>query len=471
MTKQQAGTFKLLRLLLIISAISVVVMTAMLTLFYRQMTIRGTDNLAQASSLALAQTALISVRRELDDYLATTAHAGPHESAALRLAARLTEAVKELARYSPGPVVRVMLFNRRGVVIFSTDSDQIGQNQDSNDGFISAINGRVASNLDYRDVFNRFGGGNGSATARPFHNYDVTNLMETYYPVRASATESVDAVFESYIDVSPLVAQNQRAVFIVLTGAGLVLLLLYGVLILLVRRTLKAIESQQHGIGERTVALEMLSAKMLRSDEMEKKRLALGLHEGLAQTLVTIKMRIERKLEQFAASRAHDESLASIIPVLQSAIDDVQTIATGLRPASLDDLGLLPTIDWFCREFDRLHPTIAVVQVISVREDDVPAPLKIVIFRIIESAFENIARYQAVGRIALALRLENGAITLAIDDMSPDSRYAATAERDTDSDLQLRFGEAQERTTLSGGSFMIARNKGGGVTLRASWAK
>ena len=224
-------------------------------------------------------------------------------------------------------------------------------------------------------------------------------------------------------------------------------------------------------IRQRTAALEMLSAKMLSGDEMEKKRLAFGLHEGLAQTLITIKMRIEHKLAQFAASKAHDESLAAIIPLLQSVIADVQKIATGLRPSSLDELGLLPTIDWFCREFERRHPAIVVTEEISVRESDVPAPLKIVIYRIVESAFTDIARYESTDQIGLALRLDGSAITLAIDDTSQDLRYAAAAaERHTDSDLQARFGEAQERTTLSGGSFTIARRKSGGVTLRASWA-
>jgi signal transduction histidine kinase len=452
-----ARMLKLTRMFFVISMLSIVVTTALLTLFYRQVTIRATANLARASSLTLTQTALISVRPELDDYLAAVARAAPEEFAAQKLAARLTEIVKELMRDSL--VARVNLFNRRGVVIFSTDRDQVGQSQSDNAGFISAINGRIASNLIYRDIFNRFGDETESA-----------NLMETYVPVRAGATDSVDAVFESYTDVSPLVPHNQRAALIVLTGAGLMLLLHYGVLILVVRRVRRVIESQQHGINERIAALEMLSAKMLSGDEMEKKKLAFGLHEGLAQTLATIKMRIEHGLDRFTASKANDESLASIIPVLQSAINDVQTIATGLRPSSLDELGLLPTIDWFCREFELLHPAIGVEAEIAVQEIDVPSPLKIVIYRIVESAFTNIARYDNTDQIELALRLHDGAITLTIDDTSRDSRYAGTAERDTDSDLQSSFAEAQERTTLSGGSFTIARSKSGGVALHASWA-
>ncbi len=235
-------------------------------------------------------------------------------------------------------------------------------------------------------------------------------------------------------------------------------------------RDITARKQAEDEIRERSAALEMLSAKMLSSDEVEKKTLAFGLHEGLAQTLALIKLRIEQRLKQIAA-RKPDESMASVIPLLQNVINDVETIATGLRPASLDELGLLPTIDWFCRDVKRRHPAIRVKEEIAVRENDVPAPLKIVIYRIIESAFTNIARYENTDQIKLTLQLKDGTIALGIDDLSQDSRYAATVERDTDSDLQVRFGEARERTTLSGGRFTIARGKVGGVTLRASWAE
>lgn len=219
----------------------------------------------------------------------------------------------------------------------------------------------------------------------------------------------------------------------------------------------------------RTAALASLSARMLSSDEMEKKKLAFGLHEGLAQKLVTIKMHAERKLSRMAAAGEQDESLAAIIPLLQSAIEDIETTATGLRPSSLDELGLLPTIDWFCRNFDRLHPAIRVDTELSVQEDEMPPPLKVVIYRIVESALTNIARHENTDRIEIALRRDEAGIALTIEDTSTLPHYASPAERTTDSNLQVVFSEAQERTILSGGSFAIARSKAGGITLRARW--
>ena len=72
-----ADMFKFLRLFFIISLTSIVVTIALLTLFYRHVTIQSTVSLSEANSLALAQAALISVRPELDDYLASAAAPAP----------------------------------------------------------------------------------------------------------------------------------------------------------------------------------------------------------------------------------------------------------------------------------------------------------------------------------------------------------------------------------------------------------
>lgn len=448
--------FKFLRLFSIGSFIAVVGTTALLTLFYRQETIRETVHLATAGNLALAKATLVAIRPELDNYLGIASRVGSPELAAQRLSSRVTEVLNEASR--DALIAKVKLYNRRGMVMFSTDRDQIGQNQSGNPRFRSAVNGQVASSLNYHDTFDPFDGGDMDA-----------NRMHTYIPVRNAATGFIEGVFEIYADVTPLVSANQRAVIVIMAGVGLILSLLYAVLILVVREARKVIESQQQTISERTTALETLSAEMLRSDEMAKKKLAVGLHEGLAQTLSAVKVRIENSLDTIAASRADDASLASIIPVLQSAIKDVQTIATELRPASLDDLGLLPTIDWFCREFEQQHPEITIDQEVTLQEIEMPAPLKIVVYRIVESVFRNIERYEHTDKISLDLHRNNDVITLEMDSTARDSAYVACADGRSEFELQMRFAEARERATLSGGLFSAMRNRAGGMTLRAAW--
>jgi signal transduction histidine kinase len=446
----------------LVSFVSIVATAALLALFFREVTVRETVRMAGTSSLAVARAALASVRPQLDHYLAA-ARTGEHESAAQELSARLAEVLRETARGSLA--VKANVYDTRGMVIFSTDRARIGQQEAHSAERASTAKGAIATRMNYRDVFNRFGA-----------DIEDANLMKTYLPV-GSASGDVQAVFELRTDVSPLVSQNERTVSLILAVVALLSWLLYSVLLVVVRRARMLIESQQSTIRQRTAALEMLSAQMLRGEEMQKKRLAVGLHEGLAQTLIGIKVGLEDTLQQIAARGTNGEALASIIPVLQDVIKDVQAIATELRPSSLDALGLLPTVEWFCRQFGELNPSIRVERDISLEEKDTPEPLKIVIYRIIESLFRNIARYQNTDQIRISLHLADGAIALEIDGTPRDSHarratraYAAVTQRDVDADLQAYFAEAQERTILSGGNFTAARNREGGLMLRASWA-
>ena len=78
-------------------------------------------------------------------------------------------------------------------------------------------------------------------------------------------------------------------------------------------------------------------------EEQKKQKIAIDLHEGLAQTLSAIKVNVESS-SRGNLRDANAQPLEHIVPVLQNAIQEVRSIATELRPSSLDDLGLLPTI-------------------------------------------------------------------------------------------------------------------------------
>jgi signal transduction histidine kinase len=195
------------------------------------------------------------------------------------------------------------------------------------------------------------------------------------------------------------------------------------------------------------------------------------LHEGLAQTLAALKLKVEngrlRKGDDEAA-----ESVDSIIPLLQEAIQEVRTIATDLHPPSLDDLGLLPTLNWLCREYETQHPDIRIERQIPLHERDVPAPLKVILYRIIASVLSDMARNTHSGRIHLGLWLDDDTLTLLIDDTATEA-LDKTAIPLVNIDPQLRAGFArmQELATLSGGTFTASHHSGGGTTLRASWKR
>lgn len=448
--------FKLMRFYSITSLIGFVVTAALLMLFVRQLVIGDIVQLAQRSTLTQVNTMLKAVNTDLVEYLAQVQDAAPHSPVEQKLPDRLAAAIVEMMR--DGSVVRVKVYNRRGVVVFSTKPSQIGDAQEGNPGFTSAIVGRVLSEVVYRDTFNRFD-----------RETEEDNLMQTYVPARGDPTKPISGVLEIYTDITPLVYLNERTELGLLALVGLLLAALYGALILIMRHATKIIDAQQNTIRDRTATLEMLSAQILKSGETEKKKLAYELHEGLAQTLSAIKTYAERCGEKNGAAEANTESLEKMVPVLRNAISEVEAIATELRPSMLDGLGLLPTIRWFCREFEELHPDTRIEQKVALEESDLPVALKIVIYRIVESTLKNLVLDANARQIQLDLRLGNQTVVLSIDDSPQDSTYAASTTQTPAPDLQVRFVEARERTTLSGGAFSIGGNAAGGVRMQCSW--
>ncbi|MBI4293084.1 MAG: hypothetical protein HY661_16550 [Betaproteobacteria bacterium] len=253
-----------------------------------------------------------------------------------------------------------------------------------------------------------------------------------------------------------------------MAGIASIMLLLYGVLCVSVRQAKAIVDTQQASIRERIHTLETLFAQLLKNEEMEKEKLAAGLHEDLAQTLSAIKIRIENGLGPKKANVPSTATLGSAVSALQGVIEELQQTAMELRPPSLEELGLLPTIRWFCREFENVHAGIRIEQKISVQEEQIPAPLRIVIYRIIESALNEIARCGHTNQVRLALRLTADAITVGIEYIPQDPVLSEQA--DGPPAPLKRFVVAQERISQSGGTFLTAQNKEGGIALQAYWS-
>jgi signal transduction histidine kinase len=442
--------FKLLRFYALTSFIMIFATAALLTLFYRQMTLHWIDHLARSNSQAVAQMALNSVAPELADHLASGGGAGLPPAMATHL--------HRMAQDTS--VSDIWVYARDGTVAFATRAGAVPSGHYDDPDFLAALDGNAASSMVFRDLFNRFAGTNAE-----------DNQMHTYIPIRSGPAGAVLGVFETHTNMSHLIEENNRVLLLFLMGAELILALLYTVLYFIVRHARNIIDSQHRTILDRTSTLEILSRRLLKGEELNKKKIATDLHEGLAQTLSAIKINMESKALA-TISGASAPPLESIVPVLQSAIQEVRSIATELRPASLDDLGLLPTLNWFCREFEQTHPEIHVQREISLAESVIPVHLKIEIYRIIESAFRNIAKYSNTDQIRFMLHLADDMIHLVIGDAPTTQRTAAGIVRfDPGAVPQFRFAEVKERTALSGGTFSTTLENAGWVMLRSSWAR
>jgi PAS domain S-box-containing protein len=214
--------------------------------------------------------------------------------------------------------------------------------------------------------------------------------------------------------------------------------------------------------------LRLLSAQLLTAQERERKRVAQELHDGIGQSLTAIKFKLENALNQPDKSMPNVESLKTIIPVIQDAVEEVRRISMDLRPSILDDLGILATITWFCRELQTIYSGIRIEKQIGLEENEVPKRLKIIIFRVLQEALNNVTKHSNADSVRLYLQKKGRGIELVIQDngvgFHPDAAFSIE-------DGRRGFGLAsmRERTESLGGCFEIVTGSQNGTEIRALW--
>ena len=216
--------------------------------------------------------------------------------------------------------------------------------------------------------------------------------------------------------------------------------------------------------------LRHLSSQLLEIQENERKRIAMELHDSVGQILAAIKFGLENAIVKLSENTAMEslELLKALIPLIQQGSDEVRRIHTDLRPGLLDDLGIIVTISWFCREFERLYSGLRIERLIDIEEEQIPEPLKIVIFRVVQEALNHVGKYAKADLVRLSIRKTDSKIELVIEDNGQG--FEIEHIRSADNAVGgVGLGSMKERTRLSGGSFSIDSIKGAGTTIRASW--
>jgi signal transduction histidine kinase len=214
--------------------------------------------------------------------------------------------------------------------------------------------------------------------------------------------------------------------------------------------------------------LKRLSSALLKVQENERRMLAAELHDNLGQLLTAIKFNIEGVLARMDPGESSTRDLNALIPNIQAAVEQVRNMYTGLMPTALDDLGILATLSWFCREFQKDHPTIRLERKLDANERDISADLRLVIFRIAQDALKNVAAHSGADSASISLSSENGSIRLDIGDNGTGfdvSRVMSTAC----SNCGLGLMSMKRRAELSGGSFQIDSCEGEGTSIRVRW--
>jgi two-component system NarL family sensor kinase len=216
--------------------------------------------------------------------------------------------------------------------------------------------------------------------------------------------------------------------------------------------------------------LRRLAYGLLTNHEEERSRVAAELHDGVFSLVSMAKLMIEEGLQRLRnGSQAQaTEALANALGTLRDVSNEVRRISMELRPRLLDDLGLLPTIEWYCRTFSEACPGTHLERHLAAEEARIVGPLKLEIFRILQEALSNVAQHAAARNVVVELVQEGTELRLSITDDGVGFDAA-----------QLVFGNAcllgvglqsiRKRICATGGQLILESNLGEGTTIGAVW--
>lgn len=208
-------------------------------------------------------------------------------------------------------------------------------------------------------------------------------------------------------------------------------------------------------------ALRDLAGHLQTAREAERSAIARDIHDELAQMLTALKIDVAR-----LHSRLTDPDptvlalLDSLTNSLNLMIKTTQNIMTALRPRILDELGLIPAIEWQTGQFSRSTGVRSILN-LTVTDSALSPTVSTALFRILQESLNNVARHAGASEVHIDLIQANGWMTLVVRDNG-----RGIAASDVENDHSFGLMGMRERAHVFGGQVSIHGKAGKGTTVQ-----
>lgn len=213
--------------------------------------------------------------------------------------------------------------------------------------------------------------------------------------------------------------------------------------------------------------VRMLSGRLATVEEEERTRIARELHDELGVGLTCLKIDLSRLATivgdgMSADARANlDDKVRSMVGQVDSTIAAVQRLVTQLRPALLDNLGLVAAIEWQCHDFQK-RTGIPCTCVTSAEDIAMESERATAVFRICQEALTNTARHAQATAVTIELESQHDSLQLVVADNGVGIPNSKVSDR-----RSLGLLGMKERAALFGGEVTIQGHPGKGTTVVA----
>lgn len=208
--------------------------------------------------------------------------------------------------------------------------------------------------------------------------------------------------------------------------------------------------------------LGALTAKVVAAQEEERKRLSRELHDGTAQAITSILLAlstIKRSRDMDEVMRRVEEAEA----ITNNVAEEIRRMSLELRPLMLDELGLVPALQWYTRQSRKVMKTDLEFHSKGLKER-LPSTIEIALYRLVQEAITNIAKHAEAKHASVTLEGHDHSVVVTIEDDGQGFDLQNTM-RARERGLGL-FG-MQERVSVVGGTLKIDSQPGAGTRIVA----
>jgi len=207
--------------------------------------------------------------------------------------------------------------------------------------------------------------------------------------------------------------------------------------------------------------------QITQAQEDERKRIARELHDDVAPSLLIVIQRLNAIVSSNRSklSRLLKDSLEDLRIKATEALENLHRYAQDLRPRILDDLGLVPALEWMTEELAKQHKIDARAEIVGI-EPTLSPEVQLLLFRIAQEALNNARRHAEASAVVVKLEFESDKVRMTISDNGKGVQLPSRAE-ELASTGKLGVIGMHERARLAGGTLSIQSELGKGTQVIA----
>jgi signal transduction histidine kinase len=196
----------------------------------------------------------------------------------------------------------------------------------------------------------------------------------------------------------------------------------------------------------------------IEAQEIERRRVARELHDGVNQAIASVKFRIQTAEDQLARSDERwRETMAKSKQMLDAVLEQVRRLSRNLRPGELDDFGLIPAVRALCEDFQN-RTGLELELAYKGLDQRLPSELEVTLYRILQEALTNVERHSGATSVQISVIRKDGHVKLGIADNGRGLDPAITSSG-------LGLLHIRERTSLIGGVCEYETAPGAGLKI------